>query len=138
MTDRDAIIELTDEVERWQQKLLEERKAHDATRESLRLAGDLMRYADERTDQVQATLEFERDAYSRSLERAEAVLDFWEAEAARGAAGYLASGADEWIWSDWDGATGIPSAAYVLDIDGGLGPRSVPRLVWWHAHRRTR
>lgn len=83
MTDRDAIIELTDEVERWQQKLLEERKAHDATRESLRLAGDLMRYADERTDQVQATLEFERDAYSRSLERAEAVLDFWEAEAER-------------------------------------------------------
>lgn len=68
---RDAIIELTDEVERWQVQLMLERKAHEATRQARILAEAQLEYA------------LARLVSPARAEIAEAISDFWEAEAQR-------------------------------------------------------
>lgn len=71
-------------------------------------------------------------------EVAELLADFWEAEAERARAGLVAGGTDALPWTRWyEGwysgldSTGIESSPITPD---GI---PVPRMVWWHAHRRT-
>lgn len=149
MTDgeaRDAIIELTDEVERWQQKLLEERKAHEATLADLRSELAATRVArdewerraeDVLLEKLQGEAQLVEYALARLVsparaEIADAISDFWEAEAARGRAIKLSWGSDQALFEAWDGSTGDEDRCWVP------GRRPVPRIVWWHAHRRTR
>lgn len=72
---------------------------------------------------------------SSDLAAERAIADFWEAEAARGRANKIAGETDRHAWEAWGGETGEATGAYVVELGR---PRSVPRIVWWHANRRTR
>lgn len=77
-------------------------------------------------------------AKEMELEAERAISDFWEAEAARAKAQKVGYEHDKPAWKRFFAAT--PGE---VDIGDPSGPCNgdgvpVPRLVWWHAHRRTR
>lgn len=131
-----ATRESRDEWERRADEVLRER---DRLRESKRGLAELLDEWQGEAERTDGMLRRERAAYSASLERAEAVIDFWEAEVERARRGMVAYHTDRLAWDRWYAdwysaldATGIETAPMTQD---GI---PVPRMIWWHAHRRTR